>query len=60
MLRLDSKTESKQFYYFAALIEDRMEIDLGSIEVDLDGRFSIVRTQESNLGRRGSYNLRSI
>ena len=29
-----------------------MEVNLGSIEVDLDGRFSVVRTQESNLGER--------
>ena len=27
-----------------------MEANLGTTEVDLDGRFLIVRTQESNLG----------
>ena len=37
---------------FAERIEERMELNLGSIEVDLDGRFSIVRTQESNLGEQ--------
>eukprot|EP00795_Rhopilema_esculentum_P001141 gene1141-15487_t len=35
---------------FLALIEGKMESVLGNVPVDLDGRFSIVRTQESNLG----------
>eukprot|EP00794_Sanderia_malayensis_P018960 gene18960-20866_t len=35
---------------FLALIEDKMDTNLGNIRVDLDGRFSVVRTGESNLG----------
>lgn len=29
---------------------DKMNKSLGVMEVDLDGRFSMVRTQETNLG----------
>ena len=28
-----------------------MEVELGEMHVELDGRFSTVRTKESNLGR---------
>ncbi len=36
-----------------------MDMNLGNIRVDLDGRFSVVRTRESNLGKlhiKGSFN----
>lgn len=36
--------------FFIDIIEEKMEGVLGQIQVELDGRFKSIRTQETNLG----------
>lgn len=35
---------------YAAMVEDGMQVEIGRIECALEGRFSYIRTQETNLG----------
>ena len=37
--------------HFLELLQGKMEDELGFMNVELDGRFSAVRTQETNLGK---------
>ena len=37
-------------FYYTAVVSEKMDEILGSFSVELDGRFSSIRTQETNLG----------
>jgi len=39
------------FIWCTVILGQKMEEELGLMHVDLDGRFSTVRTKESNLGK---------
>lgn len=41
---------SMSCFAFVDLIGSKMETVLGHVEVELDGRFSAIRTSETNLG----------
>jgi hypothetical protein len=37
--------------FYTDIVKEKMEGVLGNIEVELDGRFRSIRTQETNLGK---------
>ena len=37
--------------YIADVMNDRLEKVIGEMDVELDGRFAYIRTQETNLGK---------
>lgn len=39
------------FCFYIAKVDDKMDTYLGTLGVDMDGRFGSVRTMETNLGK---------
>ncbi len=45
------------YYFFPDVVEGKMGEVLGEFRCELDGRFSSVRTAETNLGKKGTGEL---